>query len=162
MASGVKKEKMSMAFEKSMKNLFKAGQKQADERFRELAADLFFDIIQDTPVGIGLTKGQLKGGWAVTVSGASSKMKPTQPLTKAQIIQKLKRATMKTGAYLTNNQPYANVVEYGGYPVPVKFGTWNEEKGEYEIRSQGGFSKQAPAGMVRRNVSLAFAKLRVL
>ena len=38
---------------------------------------------------------------------------------------------------LFNNQPYAEVIEFGGYPNPPKSGT----------KTIGGFSKQAPQGV---------------
>jgi len=53
--------------------------------------------------------------------------------------------------YIQNNLPYASVIEYGTYPSPVKKGTYIGN-GKYEIRSSGGYSKQAPQGVY----SLAF------
>ena len=52
--------------------------------------------------------------------------------------------------FMTNNLPYARTLEFGKYPTPVKRGTY-VGKGRYEKRSQGGFSKLAPRGMVRVN-----------
>lgn len=49
--------------------------------------------------------------------------------------------------YIENNLPYINTLEYGGYPDPVKKGTYEKGTG-YVIKSRGGFSKQAPHGMV--------------
>lgn len=54
--------------------------------------------------------------------------------------------------FLVNNLPYARVIEYGLYKNPVKRGTKNRKTGVYEIRSSGGFSRQAPAGVVRITV----------
>lgn len=48
-----------------------------------------------------------------------------------------------------NGAPYAVTVERGGYPNPPLRGSYNYATGKFEIRSAGGFSKQAPAGMVR-------------
>lgn len=53
---------------------------------------------------------------------------------------------------LTNNLPYSLVLEYGRYPKPPKKGTYLGKGKGYEIRSQGGYSKQAVGGMVRINV----------
>lgn len=63
--------------------------------------------------------------------------------------------------YLTNNLPYIGVLEYGGYPNPVKRGSYlktGQQKGNYTGPgwfkfSKGGFSKQAPQGMVRVTVA---------
>lgn len=46
-----------------------------------------------------------------------------------------------------NNLPYAGVLEEGGYPKNPKRGSWNPKTKQYEIRSAGGFSKQAPKGI---------------
>ena len=40
---------------------------------------------------------------------------------------------------MTNNLPYIQKLEYGGYPNPAKTGD----------KTVNGYSKQAPAGMVR-------------
>lgn len=48
--------------------------------------------------------------------------------------------------YIQNNLPYASVIEFGKYPDPVKNGTYIKGKG-YEVRSSGGYSKQAPQGV---------------
>lgn len=73
-----------------------------------------------------------------------------------------------TTIYLATNAPQATTIEYGGYPSPVKRGTRirqaylraRRSKGiksgalpvgtdpSYEIRSAGGFSKQAPQGVI--------------
>ena len=62
--------------------------------------------------------------------------------------------------YLTNPMPYADVVEYGGYPNPPENGTWTGEK--YEKLSSGGYSKQAPTGMARINVTIMQQKIKAL
>ncbi|ELW84565.1 MULTISPECIES: hypothetical protein [Acinetobacter] len=57
-------------------------------------------------------------------------------------------ASFKFGdkAYIQNNTPYGDVIEYGGYPDPVKKGSWVKGKG-YIKKSAGGFSRQAPNGV---------------
>jgi hypothetical protein len=74
-----------------------------------------------------------------------------------EIADKAGKAEWGTSIFLVNNLPYASVVEYGSYPNPPKRGTYVPTgKTKYGItgpgwvkRSEGGFSKQAPAGMVR-------------
>lgn len=58
-----------------------------------------------------------------------------------------------TKSFLVSAVPYMQVLEFGGYPDPVKLGTFNKRTGRFEIRSVGGFSKQAPAGMIRVNTA---------
>jgi len=54
--------------------------------------------------------------------------------------------------YLTNGLPYIGKLEYGGYPNPVKRGTWVKGKGMYEVRTVAGYSVKAPQGMVRISI----------
>jgi len=51
--------------------------------------------------------------------------------------------------YLTNSLPYAMALEYGGYPNPPKRGSWKRGEDGYAIHVSGGYSMQAPNGMVR-------------
>lgn len=59
---------------------------------------------------------------------------------------------------LTNNLPYSEVIEFGEYPNPVKKGSYNKKDKKFEKLSKGGFSRQAPQGVVRVNVA-RFEKL---
>lgn len=70
--------------------------------------------------------------------------------------------------YLQNNLPYASIIEHGGYPNPVKYGTWRKgvgrgkggkKKGYYEVRSVGGYSYQAPQGVYQVAFESAIASL---
>lgn len=49
--------------------------------------------------------------------------------------------------WLYNNQPYSEVLEFGGYPNPPKKGSWSRKQKAWVIKSKGGFSKQAPQGI---------------
>lgn len=62
--------------------------------------------------------------------------------------------------FFTNNLPYANTAEYGGYPNPVETGTWTGNK--YQKLSAGGYSRQAPNGMVRINIKKMEARIKKL
>ena len=64
--------------------------------------------------------------------------------------------------FFTNPMPYANVVEYGGYPNPPKMGTNTSESGtpKFQKLSTGGYSRQAPSGMVRINVKRMRVRLK--
>lgn len=62
--------------------------------------------------------------------------------------------------FLVSAIPYMQILEFGGYPDPVKKGTFNKRTGQFEIRSAGGFSKQAPAGMIRLNTARLGAFVR--
>ena len=70
---------------------------------------------------------------------------------------------MNQKIFFTNNLPYIETLEYGGYPNPVKKGTWVKKSKSYEVRSTGGFSKQvAPDGWVRKTLKAMAKKIRQL
>ena len=64
--------------------------------------------------------------------------------------------------YFTNNLPNIVPLEYGGYPQPVKLGSWDKKKKAYVKKSDGGFSKQAPGGWVRATLIAMRNKIKTL
>ena len=91
-------------------------------------------IIEKTPVD----KGGAKANWVATINTPYNGVVKTKDKSGAIAISKaIKTAGNASGNvfYLTNNLPYIRKLEYGGY---------NEGK-----KIIGGFSTQAPAGMVR-------------
>lgn len=66
------------------------------------------------------------------------------------------RAQMGQDIWLTTNLPYSTVIEHGGYPTPVKKGSY-VKKGRpdgpgWVKLSEGGYSRQAPRGVYRVSV----------
>jgi len=96
-------------------------------------------IIKRTPVDTG----RARGGWIATL-GTPSTSSPVSvsgdPLTKADKVAN--RAVGKV-YYLANSVVYIGVLEYGGFPNPSKTGHM----------TKGGFSRKAPAGMLRVSLS---------
>ena len=114
---------------------------------------LYSSIVKNTPVDTG----RARGNWNVSVGSADESV--DENITKSQVPSKVKKnqgeldkANGDESIFISNNLPYITTLENGGYPKDVKKGTKVSKKGEkparYEIRSQGGFSKQAPQGMV--------------
>ena len=64
--------------------------------------------------------------------------------------------------FFSNNLPYIKALEYGGYPDPVKLGTYDKKLKEHVKKSSGGFSKQAPGGWVRTTLIAMANKVRKL
>jgi hypothetical protein len=64
--------------------------------------------------------------------------------------------------YFTNNAPAINILEYGGFPTPVKKGSYIKRSKSFEILSIRGFSKQAPNGWVRATLIAMRNKIRSL
>lgn len=67
---------------------------------------------------------------------------------KYKSVEELPEIKGNTTVYICNSLPYINVLEYGGYPDPVKYGSWDKKQHKFVIKSINGYSKQAPQGMV--------------
>lgn len=116
----------------------KAGE-SFDEVVRGTAIKLFSGIITSSPVD----EGTFRNNWFV------SGLKPSSEYNLSDVggsdgsaINGMTNDVLALRSFeaitFTNNLPYANVIEYGGYP----------SSGPNTI---GGFSKQAPQGVVRVN-----------
>jgi len=105
--------------------------------------------------------GRLQGAWNMSVASPDYSMSNgTGAGHGIASIAKMPKLVLGKKVYLTNPMPYADVVEYGGYPNPPENGTWTGE--QYEKLSNGGYSKQAPSGMARINVTLMQQKIKAL
>jgi hypothetical protein len=144
---------------KGMDNVKKAIAKtKADSNIRLYA--LFFDglseIIKETPVDKGrvrnswfLTKGQtfsLSSGRSADKSGSGS----------ISSLNSMPSSVLNNKIYFTNNMPYIETLEYGGYPNPSSGN-----------KTSGGYSKQlipfnTPKGWVRSNLIRMANKVRSL
>jgi hypothetical protein len=124
---------------------------------RKLTLDLLARTILRTPVDTGL----LRGNWQVSIGTMSSQLKsardPSGNAALAQGSAKINAREPGATIFIVNPLPYARVIEDGLYPNPPKRGTYvSSGKSKYGfrgpgfvMRSQGGFSKQAPKGVVR-------------
>lgn len=118
---------------------------------RTFALMLFTKVVQRTPVDSGAHR----QNWLVTINQESFEYNPglqkggrVLSTGKGQI----DKARAGDKIILQNNGPAITKLEYGGYPKPPMRGTKVSKKGVrpavYEIKTVGGFSKQAPRGMV--------------
>jgi len=127
--------------------------------YKKSVMDLFSSVVYSTPV---LT-GRARANWMVSISEPIRATRENKSKTGAMVVNEIRsvlnfvKANSQAGypaMFLSNSLPYISHLEYGWYePDPVR-GTWMVPYGGkgYEIRSSGGFSKQAPQGMVRMNV----------
>lgn len=101
-------------------------------------------VIEQTPVwrGEGKRGGTARGNWQPTLHSAAQGTLDFQDELGSATKQKAKEISNGAAGnvfYLTNNLPYIRVLEYGLYP-----------QGAYKtFRTKGGYSIQAPQGMVR-------------
>lgn len=113
-----------------------------DEAHRGVVLKLFGSIIEDTPVGdpkVDKFSGRARGNWQTNVGQAA--WSESGSLDVQTSLDSLNANTGKAGdtVWLSNGLPYMLKLEYGGY-------------GEGP-RTINGYSRQAPAGMVRTNVA---------
>lgn len=116
------------------------------------ATTLFANIVKMTPVD----EGRAKGNWQFSVNqpagGTLETVDKNGSPTIAKITQGIATSDNADTLILTNNLPYIHALEFGLYPNPPKRGSWDKRQKAWVIKSQGGYSKKAPAGMVRINI----------
>ena len=105
---------------------------------RKVALELFKRVIYKTPVD----RGRARANWQVTIGAQASGTIAIDDTNGGATMSKATAASAGFRAgdtiYLTNNLPYIRKLEEGGYPDGPK--------------TVGGFSRQAPAGMVALTV----------
>jgi hypothetical protein len=116
---------------------------------------LYSSIVQKTPVDTG----RARANWNLSCGRIDNSINPNAKEPRVKTEDDINVRDDET-IYISNNLPYIETLEYGGYPSPVKKGTYvkTKGKGHYEKRSRNGFSKQAPKGMV----GLAVAESSIL
>ena len=105
-------------------------------------------IVEQTPVD----EGRARNNWFLTSRHPSTQTRGRNKAGSASLksASTMSKNVLNKTFYFTNNLPYIHVLEYGGYPTPVKKGTYNKRTKTFEIRSINGFSDQvAPKGWVR-------------
>ena len=115
-------------------------------------------VITGTPVHFK-DGGRLRNNWFLTTGkpSNSTRGKNKSGSGSQSSLSKMPSYVLDKTIYFTNNMPYANVVEYGGYPKNPKYGTWTGNG--FQKLSQNGYSKQSPSGMVRINITKMRNKL---
>lgn len=123
--------------------------------FSESANRLFSQIVMRTPTYFDHepTSGHTKFNWQASTNGSATERPGTDKQGDATITA-IKAVTSVLSlenlrVYLANPTEAATWLEYGLYPKSPRRGSFNTQTGQYEIRSAGGFSLQAPSGMVR-------------
>lgn len=115
-----------MAFADDVRRFSVKAGESSDRIVRAVTLSLFNGIIRDTPV----RHGRLRGDWQTTVgSPASGENGRVDPSGRASMVEVESVTPEGAGqlTYLTNSMPYAEMIENGS-------------------------SRQAPEGMIRRNM----------
>jgi len=105
----------------------------SDEVFRVTVIKFFGQIVRASPVD----EGRFRANWFVTINRPSVNVGPI--ISEDQVNQRIERKVNGVREsrvfWLTNNLPYSEVIEFGGFGDGPK--------------TSGGFSRQAPKGVVR-------------
>lgn len=168
------------SFTEQVKAFTIKAQNETHKKARTIVNDLFTRIVLRTPSD----DGTLRANWHVSVGAPSSKVisykgdggftttidEPTQAFTQAVFAAQSKiDEGIGNVIWINNNIGYVQIVEYGGYPNPVPYGTYlgqGESKhgrtgpGNYSF-SDFGYSIFAPRGMVGVSVTAIKAKYLV-
>lgn len=108
-------------------------------------------VVLLTPVDTG----RARSSWNVSV-GQPDPTWPTgaipPPASAASAAGVLAGLGVYETVWIASGLPYIKVLEYGGYPNPVLLGSWDKRTRTWIVKSEGGYSKQAPRGMVRITV----------
>ena len=110
-------------------------------------------------------KGVHRNAWRLSTGTPSGTKVKTGSETGANSIAqvyKMPAVVLGKKIFFTNNAPAISILEYGGFPTPVKQGSYIKESKSYEILSIRGFSKQAPNGWVRATLIAMGNKIRSL
>lgn len=128
---------------------------------RELAVyNLFCDIVDRTPIwytGTEIT-GNAKYNWTVSIGTMNPQVLSGTDSTKGTKTKNRAWAQLKKVSggdddiYIHNSAPQIMLLENGGYTQSPQKGSRNPKTGKYEIRSSGGYSKQAPGGVMKIQV----------
>lgn len=123
--------------------------KEADRIRKAICVELFSSIISDTPVDTG----RARGNWQTSDAAPKRNTTTRTDRSGSQAIAEM-RANLGAGdvtVTMTNNLPYIEKLEYGGYST-----------GDYATNktTRDGYSIKAPEGMVRKNVARVKANIR--
>jgi hypothetical protein len=117
----------------------------APGRFRRISG-----VVLLTPVDTG----RARSSWNVSIGTPDGSYPAT--VRRRTRTDAATSALRSLGAYQTvwiaSGLPYIKVLEYGGYPQNPVQGSWDRKARTWVIKSEGGYSRQAPRGMVRVTV----------
>ena len=117
------------------------------------------NIVQETPAD----KGRARNNWFLSVTAPSNKTTTSASIGGGASLSqasKMPKRVLGKKIFFTNNLPYIGILEYGGFPKPVKKGS--RINGRYQKLSRNGYSLQAPRGWVRINIKRMQSKIKKL
>jgi hypothetical protein len=146
---------MNKVFLADLSRFVAASKGAFDEVVRQVLFDFSRAIVMRTPVDTGRLRANWQFGAGHIPTGEIDDVDPASGLggpTEDRLATGARSALAGTIHYIVNNLPYAATIEYGQYPNPPKGGGRKDKTGAHVTRSAGGYSTQAPQGMVRITV----------
>lgn len=123
---------------------------------KTMAYDIFSRVIDRTPIWFYWEdgSGNTKYNWQCTVGTLSTRVLKGVDNKKGTVTKKRMQKVVENvqgdeTIYFSNSVPWIFNLEDGLYPKSVSKGSWNSRTKKYEVRTVGGFSTQAPKGMVK-------------
>ena len=145
----------------NVKKMIAKNKREANEKVKGVYLAGLGNIIEATPAD----KGVHRNSWLLTVGFTSSFISRNADGTGSASFRSLEQMPewiLNKKIYFTNSAPAITTLEYGGFPNPVKKGSYIKKSNSYEILSINGFSTQAPNGWVRSSLIAMQNKIRSL
>jgi hypothetical protein len=136
------------------------------DRVNDNLKGVFLGGLQPVIAATPADKGIHRNNWFLTVGSPSISFGRKGSKTAQDSynsLLKMPAYVLNKKLYFTNNGPGINSLEYGGFPNPVKKGSYIKKSKSYEKLSTGGWSNQVdPGGWVRKTLILMQNKIRSL
>ena len=132
-------------------DLERAAQLFTTQSVRDTTVAVALELVRNVSLRTPADTGRARASWNIAEGAIDRSVQP-EAAGDQKIPEKEydgKGLTGQSVIYVSNSLPYIESLEYGLYPEDVKRGTWNKRTKKWEKRSEGGFSKQAPTGMLR-------------
>lgn len=142
-------EKIELFFDRALST--------SEKVFKDAVQEIFSRVVDQTPTFFAHepSSGNTKANWNASTgtpdasySEAAADYTGEQTKNDIRSVVQNTVVTESTVFYLTNSSPSLPSLEFGLYPNPPFLGSWNTVTQQYEIRSSGGYSLQAPHGIL--------------
>lgn len=110
---------------------------------------IFQRVVLRSPVDTGRFRANWLPSYGAINTTSTAATDPTGAGTQATVRNAVLSFPVGGVVYLCNSLPYAMVLEYGLYPNPPKMGSRKRGEDGVAVHTRGGYSMQAPQGMVR-------------
>ena len=117
--------------------------------------NVFFQGLQNIAIGTPVDEGRARNSWFLGIGNIRTGTRSANKNGTGSLsdLGKIPKSVLGKKLYYTNNMPYINKLEYGGYPNP-------SDKRPSKV--VGGFSDQKPKGWVRTELKQMRKRIRAI